>query len=468
MMSAAPEQKRLVRLAFERLEPRSMPAAGGFGVVTFDPGTSDPLALVAALLGSNSQITPVAGSVQYLGAAGQGGQFHGFQFSDTSANIALTLPDGVLLTSGNAADAFSNTSNAVSTVTRSGGDPDLTSLLDSLPGGSDTFALDANALSFQFTTEPGIKSITLRFVFGSDEFPEYLAKSFNDMVGIFVDGRSVGVDASDQPISVKSGLLTLDNSLDHSSAAGTNTSAVDFTTLQYDGLTRQLVLTANLDPNQTVHTFKVAIGDVGDVAVDSAVFLASLTGSTDSPGDSVTEVVEHPTPEPEPEPTPTPIPFPNSTDNFPTTTPPTTIRIVNANNLPAVGGVPTLDGPPASQRFPSSITLVGGGANIEKQSPPIAAVNHDSGAAAPPLGGDVVLATFTKRRHGGDHEQEALLMKLADVEQPHLIAIEYGDEVVKKDVVANKAVVPLPIADAPVVAEADKATAAAEPARRNP
>ena len=45
---------------------------------------------------------------------------------------------------------------------------------------------------------------------------------------------------------------------------------------------------------------------------------------------------------------------------------------------------------------------------------------------------------------GGDQVDNGTLMKLADVEEPQLLAIEYGDEVVKHEVTVNKKVVPPP------------------------
>jgi hypothetical protein len=57
---------------------------------------------------------------------------------------------------------------------------------------------------------------------------------------------------------------------------------------------------------------------------------------------------------------------------------------------------------------------------------------------------DVALAEFVSRAGGGDQLIEGMLMKLADVDEPRLLAIEYGDETVKREVTTNKKVVPPP------------------------
>jgi hypothetical protein len=79
---------------------------------------------------------------------------------------------------------------------------------------------------------------------------------------------------------------------------------------------------------------------------------------------------------------------------------------------------------------------------------------------------DISLIAFNSESGGGgDQAVEGMLLNLADVEEPLMLAIEYGDDVVKREVVVNKAVVPAPIeqpaADQPV-AEEPHAAAPAE------
>ena len=73
---------------------------------------------------------------------------------------------------------------------------------------------------------------------------------------------------------------------------------------------------------------------------------------------------------------------------------------------------------------------------------------------------DIALIAFAPAQSsGGDQVLEGMLMKLADVDEPQLLAIEYGDEVVKKEVTVNKKIVPpLPV-EQPVVAAEEKVQA---------
>jgi Dockerin type I domain len=59
---------------------------------------------------------------------------------------------------------------------------------------------------------------------------------------------------------------------------------------------------------------------------------------------------------------------------------------------------------------------------------------------------DVALIAFGNNHGSGGDQLEGMLMKLADVEEPQLLSIEYGDDVVKREVVANKQVTPAAVA----------------------
>lgn len=107
-------------------------------------------------------------------------------------------------------------------------------------------------------------------MFASEEYNEFVDSGFNDVFGFLLDGQNIAlIPGTTAPIKIdnvnagsNSGFFT-DNT-----AGGAN--------IQYDGFTT--VLTANilgLAPGS--HTIKLAIADVGDSFLDSAVFIQGST-----------------------------------------------------------------------------------------------------------------------------------------------------------------------------------------------
>jgi hypothetical protein len=95
----------------------------------------------------------------------------------------------------------------------------------------------------------------------------------------------------------------------------------------------------------------------------------------------------------------------------------------------------------------SEALLAGGGGG--GQSSPATVTNSGPPMPSNVRTSDIALMAFTSQTGGGgDEVVQGMLMKLADVEEPQLLAVEYGDEVVKHEVTVNKKIVPPP-ADQP-------------------
>jgi hypothetical protein len=158
--------------------------------------------------------------------------------------------------------------------------------------------------------------------------------------------------------------------------------------------------------------------------------------------------------------------------------PPTTPKFVplvlpapNSNPLSAV--VPAnsaTSGPPIVQHYvvavaggafdplQSTAALLGGGGGDASAPPSVA--NNGPPMPAPSKNNDIALIAFASRQSSGGGEQvKNMLMKLADVEEPQLLGIEYGDEVVKREVTVNKKVIPTPPAEQPAIAPIAKVVA---------
>jgi hypothetical protein len=207
----------------------------------------------------------------------QAGTYTGFSFQDQ--NTSLALPDGILLTSGSALNALGpNNSSSVTTGWATGltgdpqlGDPQLNALLPSFT----TF--DANSLTLHFTVDPGVTTIQFKFVFASEEFPEWVGL-YNDIFAAFLDGQQISFDPAGLLISVDSNYFNLNNAGNFTNSNTKGKTVVGYD-VQYDGLTPVLTTQAALNQSFAEHTLKFAIADTRDPVLDSGIFLSSLSGN---------------------------------------------------------------------------------------------------------------------------------------------------------------------------------------------
>lgn len=264
---------RVVRA--ECLEDRCLFAVA----VTPYNGNANGTPLADQLVLPNTGITVT--SAVFVGANGQAGTFTGLDY--TLPTGALTLEDGVLLTSGLATGAEGPNGNRgslqvldnESTGLGRAGDSDLAGVAQS------PFTFDANSLTLTFTADANTRSILFDFIYGSEEFPEFVGAGVNDTFAAFLDGVQISFDPQRQPISVDNNFFQFNNSglttADDPNVAGKTPVNID---LEYDGLTPRIRTTAPLSSNVTTHTLKFVVGDVGDDILDSGVFLSRLQGST--------------------------------------------------------------------------------------------------------------------------------------------------------------------------------------------
>ncbi len=117
--------------------------------------------------------------------------------------------------------------------------------------------------------------IACKFVFGSEEYPEFVNTQFNDVFGFFISGANpFGGTFNDYNLAVIPGTnlpITIDN-LNANVNSQFYIDNIGGQTLQYDGYTTPILLQQVVIPGQTYH-FKVGISDCGDNAYDSGVFM---------------------------------------------------------------------------------------------------------------------------------------------------------------------------------------------------
>lgn len=196
-----------------------------------------------------------------------------FTTGATATNIGF--PAGVILASGNVNTAIGpNTQGGAGTSLQQAGDSLLNSLIT-------TNTYDAAILEFDFI--PVSDTLKFRYVFGSEEYPEFVNSSFNDVFGFFVSGlnplggvynkKNIAIipNTVNTPVSI--------NNVNNGTANGgpcmncayyvNNTGGL---TVQYDGLTVVLTAWIRVIPCLPYH-IKIAIADAGDGVLDSGVFL---------------------------------------------------------------------------------------------------------------------------------------------------------------------------------------------------
>jgi hypothetical protein len=242
--------------------------------------TNDPLTLVSALLAGSSGITVDGASIGLVGVATQSGTYSGFSFAGnaTAAAPALSLGNGIVMTSGDATVPVTNTTDSYSGLTGTGASPTI-SAITSL----DSF--DQNRLTFSFSAAVGSKSVSASFIFASEEFPEFAASQFADGFAFVVDGVNYAKFQDGSPVS----LLSITS---NANLFSNELLPVPYG-IEYDGLTPSLTVTGLLDPTRTTHTLEIVIADTGDDIYDSAVFISGLKAGV-ADGGGITPTIPEP------------------------------------------------------------------------------------------------------------------------------------------------------------------------------
>lgn len=250
-------------------------------VTSLDSGTLTPQDLAQSLLAGGSGIT--ISNVNYIGDLRAGGKFSG-------GSSIVGIGEGVILSSGRAVDVV-GPNNTPSMTTNLGTPGDAA--LDAISGGS-TF--NATVLEFDFDVPAGAEKVFFKYVFGSEEYNEYVGSSFNDVFAFFVNGTNVALvpdpnnPGGTLPAAINSinngrpGLspvnpdLYINNDPFNPDNTGTTVPQADLRNTQMDGLTVVLNVEAAVNPAST-NTLRLAIADKSDSILDSWVLIegGSLT-----------------------------------------------------------------------------------------------------------------------------------------------------------------------------------------------
>ncbi len=223
----------------------------------------------------------------------------------------LQMMNGIVMTTGNinlavGPNDMSSASDAGTNYT----DPEMNAVATSQVTGCSTLDFDFVSLS---------NFVSFNYCFGSEEYPEYVCSSFNDVFAFFLTGpdpetgeevtRNIALIPGSDTV-VENGIAVAINSVNPgqagSSGGGGTGCYYDYTAyymdnslgdpygggnndgVQYDGLTNKMTAQAAIVPCQVYH-MHISICNVSDNAFDSGVFLegGSFTAPTAAIGLSV-------------------------------------------------------------------------------------------------------------------------------------------------------------------------------------
>jgi len=261
----------------------------GFAQLVVNKGI-DKLTLIETLVGSGVDVDPESVIINCPPIS------YGAFGGETNVGVA----NGLIMTTGNADDAAgpNNFSRTGSNNFNDAGDEDLELLI---PG----FSL-LNACVIEFDFKPKSDTLSFNYVFGSEEFSEFVEGDFNDVFGFFVSGPGIDgpfsenaeniaiVPGTEIPVSIQ----TINNgAVSYGEPMGpcnnceyfvfngdgecffNEPSCTDETYIQYDGFTTVLTTGIPVQPCETYH-IKLAIADSGDSGLDSGVFIQGQSFST--------------------------------------------------------------------------------------------------------------------------------------------------------------------------------------------
>ncbi|MCB0644140.1 MAG: choice-of-anchor L domain-containing protein [Phaeodactylibacter sp.] len=212
----------------------------------------------------NSMITP--SNVTFNGGSAS---LAFFEAADTD----LGIPAGIFICTGNVHDAANSYDFFAATANNAPGDPDLEALL-----GGQYVSYDASVLEFDILVNTDTAAFT--YVFGSEEYPEYVNSSFNDVFAFYMTDASsnmtnIALVPNDQmPVAINNVHSGLNSNyyVDNQGLMGQH--------IAYDGFTTPLPATYVATSGNSYHV-KIAVTDMGDQVFDSGVFISigSLGGS---------------------------------------------------------------------------------------------------------------------------------------------------------------------------------------------
>ncbi|MDR7126168.1 Hint domain-containing protein [Pseudotabrizicola sp. 4114] len=183
----------------------------------------------------------------------------------TNGNLApgvLPSSSGVILSTGNVRDftqSSGDPNRATDTTTDTTG-VDNNSQFNAVAGAT---TYDAAWIDVDFIPTGDV--MTMRFVFSSEEYPEYVNSAFNDVMGVWVNGAYV-------PVSIGNGTSSINNINPLTQPNLFQSNLNDTYNTEMDGFTVTLTLTIPVKSG-VVNSIRIGIADTSDAKYDSNLII---------------------------------------------------------------------------------------------------------------------------------------------------------------------------------------------------
>lgn len=207
--------------------------------------------------------TIMGDGVTVVGASYSGDKASSGVWTNGNTTSAGVLPGntGVILSTGKVVDftnSYGQSNQHTNTSTNTSGANNRADF--NAAAGASTY--DSAVLDIDFI--PTYDTITIRFVFASDEYPEYVNSIYNDFVGVWINGQYV------EPVTS----ISIDgvNAVDNTNLYISNTN--DQFNTEMDGFTVTMSITIPVIAG-VVNTLRIGIADVGDSSYDSSILIAA-------------------------------------------------------------------------------------------------------------------------------------------------------------------------------------------------
>ena len=214
---------------------------------------------------NNSMVTPT--NITFNGAPAS---LAFFEAADTD----LGIPAGIFICTGNVWEAADSVTSFASEAHYTPGDTDLEAEL-----GGQFVSHDAAVLEFDIVSADTVLDFT--YVFGSEEYPEYVGSNFNDAFAFYISDtlnptptNIAMIPNASIPVAINNvnGMMNSEFYVPNDTLMGEH--------IVYDGFTTPLPASYTATPNHPYHV-KIAVADMGDHIFDSGVFISigSLGGN---------------------------------------------------------------------------------------------------------------------------------------------------------------------------------------------
>ncbi len=221
--------------------------------------------------------------------------------SFTANGTTLGINQGIVMTTGtilNNGSGPQGPNNAASSGVDNNS-PGSGLLSNNILGGTPTF----NAATLEFDFIPYADTVRFKYVFGSEEYPEFAPpnnSTYNDVFGFFISGPGITGLQNIAQLPNGGGVVSINNVNAVTNAAFYNSNGDGSTSpfnnspnyIQYDGFTDVLEAISAVQCGQTYHLI-LAIADVGDGSWDSGIFLEANSLTTKTPVDITYSLSQH-------------------------------------------------------------------------------------------------------------------------------------------------------------------------------